>query len=96
MGSGLHDVDPGRLRGVKGYDSHAIRADLTKRGIDPVIPPRSSRKAHVKYDHEAYKRRNLIERCVNGSSSFVVLQRVTKKLPEPTFQCYASQPQGSG
>jgi hypothetical protein len=31
-----------------------------------------------------------------GSSSFVVLQRVTKKLPEPAFQCYASQPEGSG
>jgi hypothetical protein len=30
------------------------------------------------------------------SSSFAVLQRVTKKLPEPTSQCYASQPQGSG
>jgi hypothetical protein len=31
-----------------------------------------------------------------GLSNFVLLQRVTKKLPEPTFQCYASQPQGPG
>ncbi len=84
----LHDVAPDRLLGDKGYDSDAIRDDLTKRGIAPVIPPRSNRKTPIEYDHEAYKRRNLIERCV--------LQRVTKKPPEPTFQCYASQPQGSG
>jgi hypothetical protein len=31
----LHDVDPGRLRSDKRYHSDAIRADLTKRGIDP-------------------------------------------------------------
>jgi hypothetical protein len=57
----LSDVAPDRLLGDKGYD---IR-DLTKRGIEPVIPLRSNRKTPIEYDHEAYKRRNLIERCVN-------------------------------
>jgi transposase len=61
----LHDVDPGRLLGDKGYDSDEIRDDLATRGIKPVIPPRSNRKATIDYDREAYKRRNLIERCVN-------------------------------
>jgi transposase len=61
----LHDVAPDRFLGDKGYDRDAIRADLTKRGIEPVIPPRSNRKTPIEYDHEAYKRRNLIERCVN-------------------------------
>ena len=61
----LHDVAPDRLLGDKGYDSDAIRDDLTKRGIEPVIPPRSNRKTPIEYDHEAYQRRNLIERCVN-------------------------------
>ena len=68
-----------------------LRADLTKRGIEPVIPPRSNRKTPIEYDHEAYKRRNLIERCVNRLTPFRRMQRVTKKPPEPTFQCYASQ-----
>ena len=31
----LHDVAPDRLLGDKGYDSDAIRDDLTKRGIPP-------------------------------------------------------------
>ena len=34
----LHDVAPDRLLGDKGYDSDAIRNDLAKRGIEPVIP----------------------------------------------------------
>jgi hypothetical protein len=56
----LHDVNPDRLLGDKGYDSDEIRDDLIKRGIEPVIPPRSNRTTHIKYDREAYKRRNLI------------------------------------
>ena len=43
----LHDIDPDRLLGDKGYDSDEIRDDLTDRGIDPVIPPRSNRKTPI-------------------------------------------------
>jgi transposase len=64
----LHDTDPDRLLGDKGYDSDDIRTDLAKRG--PVIPPRSNRKAMIDDDREAYKRRNLIERCVNRLKQF--------------------------
>ena len=71
----LHDVDPDRLLGDKGYDSDEIRDDLTDRGIDPVIPPRSNRKTPINYDREAYKRRNLIERCVNRLKQF---RRITR------------------
>src|ERR1700730_3127 len=39
-----------------------LRADLTKRGIEPVIPPRSNRKTPIEYDQEAYKRSNLLDR----------------------------------
>ena len=49
----LHDVAPDRFLGDKGYDRDAIRADLTKRGIEPVIPPRSNRKTPIEYDHKA-------------------------------------------
>ena len=59
--------NPDRLLGDKGYDSDNIRDDLVERGIEPVIPPRSNRKTPIEYDREAYKRRNLIERCINLS-----------------------------
>ena len=51
-------------------DSDEIRDDLVERGIEPVIPPRSNRKTQIEYDREAYKRRNLIERCVNRLKQF--------------------------
>ena len=66
----LHDVNPDRLLGDKGYDSDEIRNDLMDRGIEPVIPPRSNRKTPIEYDREAYKRRNLVERCVNRLKQF--------------------------
>lgn len=66
----LHDVNPDKLLGDKGYDSDNIRNDLNARGIEPVIPPRSNRKTPTDYDRAAYKRRNLIERCVNRLKQF--------------------------
>src|SRR3984893_2028725 len=66
----LHDANPSKLLGDKGYDSDDIRRDLIDRGIEPVIPPRSNRKTPIEYDREAYKRRNLIERCVNRLKQF--------------------------
>ena len=66
----LYELDPDRMLGDKGYDSDQIRDDLTDRGIEPVIPPRSNRKAMINYDRETYKRRNLIERCVNRLKQF--------------------------
>jgi len=82
----LHDIDPDRLLGDKGYDSDAIRADLTDRGIEPVIPPRSNRKAAIEYDRQAYKRRNLIERCVNRLKQF---RRIATRY-EKTARAYLS------
>jgi IS5 family transposase len=49
----LHDINPDRLLGDKGYDSDDIRDDLAERGIEPVIPPRSNRKSPIEYDREA-------------------------------------------
>ena len=61
----LFEAQPEKLLGDKGYDANAIRDDLEERGIEPVISPKSNRKEPIEYDREAYKRRNLIERCVN-------------------------------
>jgi transposase len=62
----LFEAQPEKLLGDKGYDADAIRDDLKERGIEPVIPPKANRKEAIQYDREAYKRRNLIERCVNA------------------------------
>ena len=82
----LHDVDPEKLLGDKGYDSDAIRDDLAKRGIEAVIPPRSNRKVQIEYDREAYKRRNLVERCVNRLKQF---RRIATRY-EKTARAYLS------
>jgi transposase len=66
----LCEAKPEKLLGDKGYDADAIRDDLEQRGIEPIIPPRSNRKEPIEYDREAYKRRNLIERCVNALKQF--------------------------
>jgi transposase len=82
----LHDINPDKLLGDKGYDSDDIRDDLAERGIEPVIPPRSNRKTPIEYDREAYKRRNLIERCVNRLKQF---RRIATRY-EKTARAYLS------
>ena len=82
----LHDARPAKLLGDKGYDSDEIRNDLAKRGIEPVIPPRSNRTTPIQYDREAYKRRNLIERCVNRLKQF---RRIATRY-EKTARAYLS------
>jgi transposase len=47
----------------KAYDSNAIRAFLEERGIKAVIPGKSNRKKKIRHDKEAYKKRNVVERC---------------------------------
>jgi IS5 family transposase len=52
-----------KLLGDKAYDSDSFRKSLTADGITPVIPGRSNRKRRIRHDKEAYKGRNVIERC---------------------------------
>lgn len=52
-----------KLLGDKAYDSNPFRKSLRKDGIRPVIPGRSNRKKRIRHDKEAYKGRNVIERC---------------------------------
>ena len=60
---------PRRLAGDKGYGHRFVRAYLRGRGIVPVIPRRSDqlgkRGRPAAFDREAYRRRNVVERCVN-------------------------------
>ena len=60
---------PRRLAGDKGYSHRFVRAYLRGRGIVPVIPRRADqlgkRGRPAAFDREAYRRRNVVERCVN-------------------------------
>jgi transposase len=66
----LHDAQPAKLLGDKGYDRDEIRNDLAKRGIEPVIRPRPNQTTPSEYDREAYKRQNLIARGANRLKQF--------------------------
>jgi transposase len=58
---------PGKLAGDKGYSAKWIRRWLRRRKIRPVIAHQKRERARRgRFDRESYRRRNLIERCVNG------------------------------
>lgn len=59
---------PKRLAGDKGYSYPRVRDYLRGRGIGAVIPRRRDQRPddrRYRFDREAYRRRNVIERCVN-------------------------------
>jgi transposase len=60
----LPERKPKALLADKAYDTDAIRADLKQRGIKAVIPPKSNRKAVIRYNKRLYRQRNCIERVI--------------------------------
>jgi transposase len=52
-----------KLLGDKAYDNNPFRKSLRQDGITPVIPGRANRKKRIRHDKQAYKGRNVIERC---------------------------------
>ena len=57
---------PATVAGDKAYSAGWLREWLRQRGIVPVIAHQKNEKARRgKFDRKAYKRRNIIERCVN-------------------------------
>jgi len=58
----LPEQQPKALLADKPYDTGATRADLKKRGIKAVIPPKSNRKTVIRYNKTKYRQRNCIER----------------------------------
>ena len=59
----LGEWAPRECLGDAAYDSDAFRSRLTQRGCLPVIPNNPTRKHHHPFDRQAYRRRNLVERC---------------------------------
>jgi transposase len=60
----LAEERPVYMLADKGYDSDDIRRDLRAEGIRPVIPPRSNRKATIRWNRRLYRERNRIERMI--------------------------------
>jgi transposase len=55
---------PRRLAGDKGYSYPRIRRYLRRRGIKAVIPTRKDQRRLPSFDKPAYRRRNVVERCI--------------------------------
>ena len=59
---------PRRLAGDKGYSYRHLRQWLHRRKITPVIPQRSNQVGRAggcrQFEREAYRGRNVVERCV--------------------------------
>jgi transposase len=56
---------PKRLAGDKGYSYPRVRRYLRRRGIKAVIPTRKDQRRRPRFDRAAYRRRNVVERCIN-------------------------------
>lgn len=54
----------------KGYDAGYIVDAIVAMDAEAVIPPRSNRKEHRKYDEFLYKERNVIERMFGRMKHF--------------------------
>jgi transposase len=69
LGRGRPRIRPDRVAGDKGYSSKKIRRYLRRRGIGVVIA-RQKRERRVRFDKEAYRQRNVVERLVNRLKQF--------------------------
>ena len=66
----LTGLTPKRVLADKAYDRNALRALIADMKAEAVIPCNPTRKRPIPYDFEAYKVRNLIERCFNKLKHF--------------------------
>lgn len=81
----------------KAYDTNAIRTFLKEHGIKAVIPSKSNRKKKISHDKQAYKNRNVVERCFCRLKDWRASPRDTTSSPKISFLLAASsQPWPSG
>ena len=65
LGRGRPRLRPDRTAGDKGYSSRKARAVLRQRGIAPVIPRKTNERRDGRFDREAYRERDHVERLIN-------------------------------
>ena len=70
-GRGRPRLPPERVVGDKGYSGKKkIRDYLRKRGIGAVIARQKNEKRKGRFDKEAYRKRNVVERAINRLKQF--------------------------
>ncbi|MFF8940620.1 IS5 family transposase [Streptomyces paradoxus] len=80
-GPGRPRCRPDQVIADKAYSSRGFRAHLRKRGIAHTIPEKADQQRHrlnrgrrggrpPEFDREAYRRRNIVERCFNRLKGF--------------------------
>jgi transposase len=62
VGRLLSGVTEGAFIADKAYDWDALEEEVVSRGMEFVVPPRSSRKNPREYDKHTYKERSAVER----------------------------------
>lgn len=68
-GRGRPRTRPTRVLADKGYSYPRCRRALRRRGIRFTIPTRSNQRRR-RFDRDAYRRRNVVERCVGRLKQF--------------------------
>ena len=67
----LQDLPKGTsLLADRGYDAYWIRELIEDRDCIAVIPPNSNRREEIPFNKRKYKKRNLVERCINKLKQF--------------------------
>ena len=67
----LQDLPKGTsLLADRGYDADWIRELIEDQDCTPVIPPKSNRINDIPFSKRKYRKRNLVERCVNKLKQF--------------------------
>ena len=62
---------PAKVAGDKAYTAGWLREWLRQRGIKPVIAHQRNEKARTgRFDRKSYRRRNIVERCINSLKWF--------------------------
>ena len=62
----IADVEADKVIADKAYDSDEFIDIIASQQAEPVIPPRKNRTEGRTYDKQEYKKRNVVERLVNG------------------------------
>ena len=57
----IDELTCGQFLADRAFDANWLREALIDAGIEPVIPPKSSRRCPAEFDREAYRWRHLIE-----------------------------------
>jgi transposase len=69
-GRGRPRLRPERVAADKGYSYPTVRRYLRRRGIGAVIPTRADQRRTPRFDRQAYRQRNRVERLFNRLKQF--------------------------